>query len=182
MNNSWPTTVEELVDECEKLKSRYDLYTLGEKGEPFQGESEPRVDGTRYLAGEYRYGVAMIPAQWVTHVLSTPAEPDESTMLKLHGRMNAVLLDMQEELLAYHPQDLENASSKELIDCVIRAHQIVEDAATAGAETCIMDGQYGNYRCSNCGQSWQLGCVRPKEQSWTYCPHCGARIIEEETE
>ena len=36
-------------------------------------------------------------------------EPDEATMLKLHGRMNAALLDMQEELLAYHPQDRENA-------------------------------------------------------------------------
>ncbi len=69
MKNGWPTTVKELVDECERLKSRYDLYTLGEKGEPFQGESEPRIDGTDYLAGEYQYGVAMIPAQWVTRVL-----------------------------------------------------------------------------------------------------------------
>ena len=66
---------------------------------------------------------------------------------------------------------------------------IVEDAtpeqaiaATVGAGTCTMDGQYGNYRCSNCGKSWQLGCVRPKEQSWKYCPHCGAQIIEEATE
>ena len=70
MKNNWPETVDELIKECEKLKNRYDLYTLGEKGEPLRGESEPRVDGTRYFAGEYEYGVAMVPAQWVTHVIS----------------------------------------------------------------------------------------------------------------
>ena len=80
MKNNWPTTVEELIEECEMLEGRHDLYTLGEKGEPFQGESEPRVDGTRYLAGEYQYGVAMIPAQWVTHVLSAHTESDAVTM------------------------------------------------------------------------------------------------------
>ena len=69
MKNNWPTTVEELVDECKRLEGRYDLYTLGERDEPFLGEGEPRVDGTDYLAGEYQYGVAMIPAQWVTRVL-----------------------------------------------------------------------------------------------------------------
>ena len=69
MKNNWPTTVEELVDECKRLEDRYDLYTLGKRDEPLSGESEPRVDGTDYLAGEYQYGVAMIPAQWVTSVL-----------------------------------------------------------------------------------------------------------------
>lgn len=69
MKNNWPTTVEELVDECKRLEGRYDLYTLGERDEPFPGESEPRIDGTDYLAGEYQYGVAMVPAQWVTRVL-----------------------------------------------------------------------------------------------------------------
>lgn len=69
MENNWPETTDELVEECEKLISRFDLYTLGEKGEPFAGEDEPRVDGAEYLAGEYQYGVAMIPAQWVTHVV-----------------------------------------------------------------------------------------------------------------
>ena len=69
MKNNWPTTVEELVDECERLEGRYDLYTLGKRDEPSPGETEPRVDGTDYLAGEYQYGVAMVPAQWVTSVL-----------------------------------------------------------------------------------------------------------------
>ena len=69
MKNNWPTTVDELVDECEWLKSRYDLYTLGKRDEPFLGECEPMIDGTDYLAGEYQYGIAMVPAQWVTSVL-----------------------------------------------------------------------------------------------------------------
>jgi hypothetical protein len=74
--------------------------------------------------------LSVTPEQAVTATVGT--EPDEQDMLKLHDRMNAALLDMQEELLAYHPQDRENASSKKLIDCVIAAHQIIEDAATVG--------------------------------------------------
>ena len=69
MENNWPETVDELLGECQRLISKSDLYTLGERGEPFSGETEPRVDGTEYLAGEHQYGVAMIPAQWVTHVI-----------------------------------------------------------------------------------------------------------------
>ena len=69
MENNWPETPDELLEECKRLISDYDLYTLGERDEPFSGETEPRVDGTEYLAGEYQYGVAMIPAQWVTHVI-----------------------------------------------------------------------------------------------------------------
>ena len=69
MRNNWPETIDELLDECRELEGR-DLYTLGERGEPFFGEDEPRVDGTDYLAGEYQYGVMMIPVQWVTHVIS----------------------------------------------------------------------------------------------------------------
>lgn len=80
MKNNWPTTVEELVDECEWLKCRYDLYTLGKRDEPFLGKGEPMIDGTDYLAGEYQYGIAMVPAQWVTHVLSASDEPDAATV------------------------------------------------------------------------------------------------------
>lgn len=72
-DKQFPTTVDELVRECESLISHYDLYTLGEYGEPYPGELEPRVDGTDVHAGEYQYGVAMIPAQWVTAVLGGDA-------------------------------------------------------------------------------------------------------------
>ena len=76
MKNNWPTTVDELVEECERLEKRYDLYTLGKRDEPFIGEDEPRIDGTGYLAGEYQYGVAMVPAQWVTSVLGATADAE----------------------------------------------------------------------------------------------------------
>lgn len=69
MKNNWPETIDELLEQCNRLIDAYDLYTLGEIGKPLPGETEPRVDGTEYLAGEYQYGVAMIPAQWVTHVM-----------------------------------------------------------------------------------------------------------------
>lgn len=69
MDRNWPETIGELLGTCERLSNSRDLYTLGERGEPYKGESEPRVDGTDWLAGEYLYGVAMVPAQWVTHVL-----------------------------------------------------------------------------------------------------------------
>ena len=68
-NKQYPDTVEELLAECKALIGCYDLYTLGEYGDPLSGETEPRVIGTEVVAGEYQYGVAMIPAQWVTHVL-----------------------------------------------------------------------------------------------------------------
>lgn len=116
-------------------------------------------------------------------------EPDEATMLKLHDRMNAVLLDMQEELLAYHPQDRENASSKELIDCVIRAHQIVEDAATVDAGTCHIvktwtDSDYADhwrYSCSECGYQIEVGerdvaTGNPISHA-NFCWNCGRKVI-----
>lgn len=69
MDRNWPETVGELLGACQRLSSSRDLYTLGKRGKPYANESKPRVDGTDWLAGEYLYGVAMIPAQWVTHVL-----------------------------------------------------------------------------------------------------------------
>ena len=85
------------------------------------------------MVGETVYDSEGNAIGWIAN---TPAEPDEATMLKLHDRMNAALLDMNDELLAYHSQDRDNASSKKLIDSVIAAHQIIEDAATVGVGTC----------------------------------------------
>ena len=62
----YPETFAELVSECIAISNRYDLYTLGK---PSDDPHYP--DGTEYLAGEYRYGLGMIPAQWVLHVLES---------------------------------------------------------------------------------------------------------------
>lgn len=32
MENNWPETIDELLDECQLLINKYDLYTLGEHG------------------------------------------------------------------------------------------------------------------------------------------------------
>ena len=41
------------------------------------------------------------------------------------------------------------------------------------------DEQHGMYTCSNCGLQWQFDCDGPKENGWTCCPKCRARIKEE---
>lgn len=66
MNKQYPDTLEELLAECKALVYRYDLYTLGEPKDSEDGDSWP--DGTEVDAGEWQYGVAMVPAQWITHV------------------------------------------------------------------------------------------------------------------
>ena len=134
------------------------------------------------MVGETVYDAEGNAIGWI---VNAPAEPDEATMLKLHERMNAALLDMQEELLALHTQDRENASSKELIDCVIRAHQIIEDAATAGVGTCkAIDTGYATAKCSECGAEF-MGSIMTNEppdyvKPLERCPRCGRRIIEED--
>jgi hypothetical protein len=66
---NYPETKEELIKECYALIDRYDLYTLGEPRET--GDRDYYPDGTENLSGEYLYGVAMIPCQWVTNILET---------------------------------------------------------------------------------------------------------------
>lgn len=129
------------------------------------------------MVGETVYDSEGNAVGWIVNAVD---EPDEATMLKLHNRMNAALLDMQEELLAYHPRDRENASSKELIDCVIRAHQIIEDAAAAGVGTCELviekRPRHGPWIYHfGCGYDfWQpTDCPMPILK---HCPNCGKRI------
>ena len=73
MNKQYPDTVDELLAECRALISRYDLYDLGKPRDP---EWPNWPDGTEVDAGEYAYGVAMVPAQWVTHVLEAKGATD----------------------------------------------------------------------------------------------------------
>lgn len=36
------------------------------------------------------------------------------------------------------------------------------------------------YRCSECGSVQTLLYGTPEENDWRYCPHCGAKMDEEE--
>lgn len=66
----YPDSLDELLKECESLIKCYDLYALGQPKTAEEASEWPSwPDGTEVSAGEYQYGVAMIPAQWVTHVL-----------------------------------------------------------------------------------------------------------------
>lgn len=66
MSTPWPETRQELVDLCEELVCRHDLYELG-RPPAYGGDEMP--DGTECLAGEHLYGVSMVPCQWVLRAL-----------------------------------------------------------------------------------------------------------------
>ena len=38
------------------------------------------------------------------------------------------------------------------------------------------------YECSICGETWQFTEGNPKDNNANYCPQCGAKMDEEETE
>lgn len=63
-----PETIEELVDECRALSSRIDLYDM--EGDDGFFADRLSFDPSEPPSGEYVYGCAMVPAQWVLHVLS----------------------------------------------------------------------------------------------------------------
>ena len=75
-DKSYPETVEELVAECGALSNRYDLYAL-EQTEPDEFTERLDFDPNCPPAGEFLYGCAMIPAQWVLHVLGEPREDEQ---------------------------------------------------------------------------------------------------------
>ena len=141
------------------------------------------------MVGESIFDYKGIPIGWIANDVRRPDEPEEVDTLKLHERMNAALLDMNDELLALHTQDRENASSKKLIDCVIAAHQIIEDAATVGVGTCTIvktwtDSDYADhwhYSCSECGYRIEVGerdvaTGNPTSHA-NFCWNCGRRCI-----
>ena len=64
----YPDTIEELVDECRILSSKIDLYDM--EGGDSEFADRLSFDPSEPPSGEYVYGCAMVPAQWVLHVLS----------------------------------------------------------------------------------------------------------------
>ena len=64
----YPETIEELVKECRVLSSKIDLYDM--EGDDGLFADRLCFDPSEPPSGEYVYGCAMVPAQWVLHVLS----------------------------------------------------------------------------------------------------------------
>lgn len=142
------------------------------------------------------------PEQAVAATVNT--EPEEVDTLKLHDRMNAALLDMNEVLVPDgHREDI---STQKLIDCVIAAHQIVEDAATMGVGTCHniaalnQEGVSGYFFvCSECGLAVHADsnidktnypdrnpdgsidlrtCNSGGKYKFERCPRCGRKVVK----
>ena len=63
-----PGAIEGLVDECWALAGKIDLYDM--EGDDGLFADRLRFDPSEPPSGEYVYGCAMVPAQWVIHVLS----------------------------------------------------------------------------------------------------------------
>ena len=164
MENNWPETVDELLGECQRLISKYDLYTLGERGKPFTGETEARVDGTEYLAGEYQYGVAMIPAQWVTHVI------DAATLG--NGKLTA------EQVRRCVRVGACDHGLWEAIDEDTDWQAIADELnAVIGGGECegeLRESGWGGYtrHCGACGAD--LDCDTRNRQN--FCPNCGRKV------
>ena len=60
----------------------------------------------------------------------------------------------------------------ENVNPVVHAHWIPDEIET---------GEDSNtYKCSACGEIQVLIYGTPKENGWNYCPHCGAKMDEEE--
>lgn len=52
---------------------------------------------------------------------------------------------------------------------------------TADEMECKFIRQYDDwivYECSNCKECWYLEDGTPEDNSYNYCPKCGAKIIE----
>ena len=116
----------------------------------------------------------LTPEQAIAATVGT--EPDEATMLKLHDRMNAALLDYESAM------GIDGGNGANSVPFVNEMHQIIEDAATVGAGTCRCTVEtsndyyddYTRYHMS-CGFTMYSDEIdKPR-----FCGGCGRRIKEE---
>lgn len=106
------------------------------------------------------------------------AEPDEATMLKLHDRMNAALLDYESAM------GIEGGNGAKTVPFVIEMHKIIEDAAKVGVGTCHIETTESwlpaerYHRCKHCGAFFAVldasSDIPPR-----VCPNCGRKVVTE---
>jgi len=113
---------------------------------------------------------------WVSKIdVTVGTEPDEATMLKLHDRMNAALLDYESAM------GIDGGSGANTVPSVNEMHQIIEDAAKAGVGTChcTTPDDAWCFSCSSCGKSFPRNELHMayNHGEINYCPNCGAKVI-----
>jgi len=116
----------------------------------------------------------LTPEQAIDVTVGT--EPDEATMLKLHDRMNAALLDYESEM------GIDGGNGANAVPFVNEMHQIIEDAATVGAGTCrctveTSNDYYDDYTRYHmeCGFTMYSDEIdKPR-----FCSGCGRRAVTE---
>ena len=127
------------------------------------------------MVGESIFDYKGVPIGWIANDVRRPDEPEEVDTLKLHSRMNDVLLDMNEVLVPEcHREDI---STKELIDGVIAAHQIIEDAAMNVGTCKNISNPPSGFLCSECGWG-DFDEPTHLLKDAKHCPNCGRKITE----
>jgi DNA-directed RNA polymerase subunit RPC12/RpoP len=116
---------------------------------------------------------SLTPEQAIDVTVST--EPDEATMLKLHDRMNATLLDYESAM------GIDGGNGANAVPFVNEMHQIIEDAAKVGVGTChcTTPDDAWCFSCSSCGKSFPRNelHIAHNHGEINYCPNCGRRIV-----
>jgi len=46
----------------------------------------------------------------------------------------------------------------------------------------LIDDDFNTWECSNCRGWWTLNSDTPKDNNMNFCPHCGAKIVENKIE
>ena len=133
-----PTSIREAVENI--LYEAIDFgNNMGPNGNVWSGIDEGAVLTKNRING------------WVKSVESIAStvggEPNESTMLELHNRMNAAALGLQDTL--------ENHGN--VIPHIAKMHEIIEDAATVGA--CEVKRTVYVLRADDSGYHGELGCI-----------------------
>ena len=171
------TPIEELKKGLDELGVEYDTYDLpnGEHGLSWIDSNNIEWEVVQQGENFRIHALQLVtPEQAIAATVGT--EPDEATMLKLHDRMNAALLDYESAM------GIDGGNGANAVPFVNEMHQIIEDAATVGVGTCRCTVEtsndyyddYTRYHMS-CGFT-MYGDEIDKPR---FCGGCGRRIKEE---
>jgi len=165
---------DELCAKLDELGVEYDTYDLpnGEHGLSWIDGNDIEWEVVQQGENFRIHALQLVtPEQAIAATVGT--EPDEATMLKLHDRMNAALLDYESAM------GIDGGNGANAVPFVNEMHKIIEDAAKAGVGTCrctveTSDDYYDDYTRyhMSCGFTMYSDDIdKPR-----FCGGCGRRI------